>query len=202
MYLLVGLGNPGASYEGNRHNIGFMAIDAMHRHFSFGPWRKKFQSELSEGNLPGISEKVVLLKPQTYMNNSGQGVQAALQFYKMPLENVFVFHDELDVAPGKIKIKQGGGAGGHNGLRSIDEHCGQDYWRVRLGIGHPGVHHPEKADMVTGYVLSDFAKADKVWLEPLIEDAAKHVPVLLLRGQADYLSRLAPPKEKKEKKDE
>lgn len=190
MFLLVGLGNPGDRYAHNRHNIGFMAMDELHRAYSFAPWRKKFQGEVSEGQIAGVADKIILLKPQTFMNLSGGSVQAALQFYKIPLENVFVFHDELDVAPAKVKIKQGGGAGGHNGLKSIDEHCGPNYWRVRLGIGHPDPQAPDKSEIVSNYVLSDFAKADAGWREALLESMTKHMAVLLSRGAADYLNAL------------
>ena len=191
MTLLVGLGNPGDRYARNRHNVGFMAADEIHEAFGFGPWKKKFQSEISEGKVPGIEGKVVLLKPQTFMNLSGNAVQAALQFYKIPLAAVYVFHDELDLAPCKIKIKQGGGSGGHNGLKSIDACCGAAYWRVRLGIGHPGVHSPDKADQVSSYVLSDFAKAERTDVEALLQKVAKHLPVLLSRGSADFLNAMA-----------
>lgn len=190
MWLVVGLGNPGAKYENNRHNIGFMAVDALHSHFAFGPWRRKFQAELSEGAVPGCLEKILLLKPQTYMNLSGEAVQAAVQFYKIPLSRVIVFHDELDVAPGKVKIKTGGGAGGHNGLRSLDQHLGADYMRVRLGIGHPGVHAPNKADLVLAYVLSDFAKADKGWLKELLKKTSEHFAALLQKGPSAFLGLL------------
>ncbi len=190
MWLLVGLGNPGSKYQHNRHNIGFMAVDAIHRHFSFSPWKKKFQGEVSEGSVTGIDDKVILLKPQSYMNLSGGSVQAAAQFYKIPLNNIFVFHDELDVAPGKVKIKQGGGAGGHNGIKSIDEHMGQDYWRVRLGIGHPDPQAHDKSEIVSNYVLSDFAKAEHAWRNSLIEKCAAHLPLLLNGKQSDYINKL------------
>jgi peptidyl-tRNA hydrolase, PTH1 family len=191
MWLLVGLGNPGSKYQNNRHNIGFMAVDELHRHFAFSPWRKKFQSEVCEGSVTGVADKIILLKPQTYMNVSGSAVQAAAQFYKIPLSNVFVFHDDLDLAPAKVKVKQGGGAGGHNGLKSIDDHMGKDYWRVRLGIGHPDPKAHDKSEIVSNYVLSDFAKADKAWLENLLSAQAKCLPVLLQKGFAEYLNVLA-----------
>lgn len=190
MFLLVGLGNPGPKYEANRHNVGFMAVDQIASRYRFPVWRKKFNAELSEGAIGGVDARVVLLKPQAFMNKSGDAVQAARQFYKIPLDRTFVFHDELDVAPGKLKIKQGGGAGGHNGLRSMDAQGGADYWRVRIGIGHPGVHAPNKEDLVTRYVLSDFAKADQAWLAPLLDGMADNLPRLLNKGGSDFLTGL------------
>ncbi|MCR9109940.1 aminoacyl-tRNA hydrolase [Marivita sp. XM-24bin2] len=171
MKLFVGLGNPGSGYARNRHNIGFMAMDQIASDHGFGPWKSKFQGELTEGRLG--SDKVLLLKPGTFMNRSGQSVQAAMQFYKLEPADVVVFHDELDLAPGKCRVKQGGGHAGHNGLRSIHGHIGEAYGRVRLGIGHPG--HKDK---VAGYVLHDFAKADEDWLDDLlrgISDGAAHL---------------------------
>ena len=160
MQLFVGLGNPGASYAGNRHNIGFMAVDRIASDHGFGPWRGKFQGSLAEGRLG--SERVILLKPETFMNRSGASVGEAMRFFKLEPADVTVFHDELDLAPGKLRVKQGGGHAGHNGLRSIHSVIGPDYARVRLGIGHPG-----HKDAVSGYVLHDFAKADADWLEDL-----------------------------------
>ena len=171
MKLFVGLGNPGAGYAKNRHNIGFMAMDRIAEDHGFGPWKSKFQGEVTEGRLG--SDKVLLLKPGTFMNRSGQSVQAAMQFYKLEPADVVVFHDELDLAPGKCRVKQGGGHAGHNGLRSIHGHIGEAYGRVRLGIGHPG--HKDK---VAGYVLHDFAKAEEAWLDDLlrgISDGAAHL---------------------------
>lgn len=165
MIVFAGLGNPGAKYAANRHNIGFMALDAIAKAQGFGPWRTKFQGLVSEGRLG--DEKVLLLKPQTFMNLSGQSVTAALQFHKLGPEALVVFHDELDLAPGKLRCKQGGGHAGHNGLRSIHGHIGPDYARVRLGIGHPG-----HKDRVAPYVLSDFAKADQGWLDDLMRGIA------------------------------
>ncbi len=161
MKLFVGLGNPGARYAGNRHNIGFMAVDRIAADHAFAPWRKAFKGLVAEGRLG--SRKVLLLKPETFMNLSGEAVRAALDFYKIEPQDVIVFHDELDLAPGKCRVKQGGGHAGHNGLRSIHQHIGPDYGRVRLGIGHPG-----HKDRVSGYVLSDFAKADRDWLDDLL----------------------------------
>ena len=171
MKLFVGLGNPGAGYARNRHNIGFMAMDRIASDNGFGPWKSRFHGEATEGRLG--SDKVLLLKPGTFMNRSGQSVQAAMQFYKLEPADVVVFHDELDLAPGKCRVKQGGGHAGHNGLRSIHGHIGDTYGRVRLGIGHPG--HKDK---VAGYVLHDFPKADEDWLDDLmrgISDGAAHL---------------------------
>lgn len=183
MHLLVGLGNPGAAYSRNRHNIGFMAADEIVRRHGFSAWRGKFQSAVSEGMLG--AERVILLKPQTFMNLSGQAVAAAARFHKIEPDAVIVFHDELDLPPGKIRLKQGGGAGGHNGLKSIDAHLGPNYWRVRLGIGHPG----ERA-LVNPWVLGDFAKEDQLWVEPMLDGLARHLP-LLLAGQAnDYMNKI------------
>ena len=161
MKLIVGLGNPGAKYAANRHNIGFMAVDRIAADHGFSPWRQRFQAEMSEGRLG--SEKVVLLKPLTFMNLSGQSVGEAMRYLKLTPEDVIVIHDELDFAPGKCRVKLGGGHAGHNGLRSIHQHIGENYHRVRLGIGHPG-----HKDRVAGYVLSDFAKADADWLDDLL----------------------------------
>jgi PTH1 family peptidyl-tRNA hydrolase len=161
MKLFVGLGNPGAKYAGNRHNIGFMVVDRIQEDGGFAPWRAKFQGKVSEGTLG--REKVILLKPETFMNLSGQSVGEAMRFYKLTPADVVVFHDELDLAPCKARVKTGGGHAGHNGLRSIHQHIGAEYDRVRLGIGHPG-----HKDRVAGYVLSDFAKADQEWLDDLI----------------------------------
>jgi len=196
MLLVVGLGNPGAEYARNRHNIGFMAADALVRRHSFSPWKAKFQATLSEGTLAG--DKVWLLKPQTFMNLSGQSVAAALRFLKLAVSDIIVLHDELDLAPGRVKVKRGGGAGGHNGLRSIDAHLGPDYRRVRLGIGHPG-----DKDRVSGYVLHDFAKADAAWLEPLLDAVADAFPLLTAGDEAGFMNKVslltAPPKPKKDK---
>ena len=161
MQLFVGLGNPGAKYARNRHNIGFMALERIAEDHGFGPWRGKFQGSVSEGSLGG--EKVLLLRPETFMNRSGQSVGEALRFYKLDAGEVMVFHDELDLAPGKLKVKRGGGHAGHNGLRSIHGHIGEAYGRVRMGIGHPG-----HKDAVSGYVLRDFPKADEAWLDDLL----------------------------------
>ena len=171
MKLFVGLGNPGAKYAHNRHNIGFMALDRIAEDHQFTPWRSKFQGQICDGTLAG--QKVLLLKPTTFMNLSGQSVGAAVRFHKIPLDQVTVFHDELDLAPGKLRLKQGGGHAGHNGLRSLHAHLGADYRRVRLGIGHPGYK-----DAVAGFVLRDFATVDQNWLAAMltgIGNGAKHL---------------------------
>ncbi|MFN4059312.1 MAG: aminoacyl-tRNA hydrolase [Paracoccus hibiscisoli] len=161
MKLIVGLGNPGAKYASNRHNIGFMALDRIAADHGFGPWRTRFQGLTAEGQLGDT--RVTLLKPQTFMNLSGQSVGEAMRYLKLTPEDVIVLHDELDLAPGKARVKQGGGHAGHNGLRSMHQHIGAEYGRVRLGIGHPG-----HKDRVAGYVLSDFAKAEQDWLDDLL----------------------------------
>jgi len=161
MKLWVGLGNPGTKYARNRHNIGYMAVDRIAADHGFSPWRAKFQGSLSEGRFG--SDKVALLKPETFMNLSGQSVGEAMRFFKLEPQDVTVFQDELDLAPGKVRVKTGGGHAGHNGLRSLHAHLGEGYVRVRLGIGHPG-----HKDRVSGYVLSDFAKAEQDWLEDLL----------------------------------
>lgn len=184
MYLFVGLGNPGAKYARNRHNIGFMAIDAIADAGGFAPFRGKFQGAISEGVLGG--EKVLLLKPETFMNLSGQSVGEAMRFYKLTPGDVTVFHDELDLAPGKCRVKQGGGHAGHNGLRSIHQHIGPDYRRVRLGIGHPG-----HKDRVSPYVLGDFAKADEAWLDDLLRGIGDGAPALAGGDSAKFLNAVA-----------
>ena len=184
MWLLVGLGNPGKKYEGNRHNIGFMAIDAIADEYGFAGYREKFQGDLSEGRIG--AEKVILLKPKTYMNESGQAVGRAAKFYKIEPSRIVAFHDELDLDPGKVRVKTGGGVAGHNGLKSIKAHLGTpDFLRVRLGIGHPG-----DKNRVSGYVLSDFAKAEQGWLSRLIPALANYAPLLLERSD-DFMTRVA-----------
>lgn len=191
MQLFVGLGNPGAKYAANRHNIGFMAVDRIAADHGFAPWRSKFQGQLSEGRLG--AGKVLLLKPQTFMNLSGQSVGEAMRFHKLTPADVTVFHDELDLAPGKTRIKQGGGHAGHNGLRSLHQHIGPDYARVRLGIGHPG-----HKDRVSGYVLSDFAKADQGWLDDLLRGISDGAAQLAAGDTSKFLNaialRTAPPR--------
>ncbi|MDB2464825.1 aminoacyl-tRNA hydrolase [Amylibacter sp.] len=161
MKLFVGLGNPGKKYTNNRHNIGFMALNQIANDHSFSPWKNKFQGQITDGKLG--DEKVILLKPETFMNLSGQSVSETIKFYKIKIEDIIVFHDELDLAPAKVRVKISGGHAGHNGLRSIHQHIGADYHRVRMGIGHPG-----HKDRVANYVLSDFAKNDQNWLQDLL----------------------------------
>lgn len=184
MFLFVGLGNPGTKYAGNRHNIGFMAVDEIVRRHNFSSWRKKFQSDMSEGNLGG--EKCLVLKPQTYMNESGRAVGDAVRFHNIPLHQVYVFYDELDLEPGKMRVKQGGGAAGHNGIRSIAAHISPDFKRVRLGIGHPG-----DKDLVHAHVLSDFAKSDREWLGKLLEGVADEVELLATAKDEKFQSKVA-----------
>jgi len=184
MQLFVGLGNPGRKYAGNRHNIGFMAIDAIASAHGFGPWRQKFQAEIAEGRLGGL--RVTLLKPQTFMNLSGQSVGEAMRYLKLTPGDVCVFHDELDLAPGKIRVKTGGGHAGHNGLRSLHQHLGPDYHRVRMGIGHPG-----QKELVTNYVLQDFAKSDREWLDPLIEAVGREAGRLAAGDAPGFMSAIA-----------
>lgn len=184
MQLFVGLGNPGRKYSGNRHNIGFMAIDAIASAHGFGPWRQKFRSEIAEGQLGG--RRVTLMKPQTFMNLSGQPVGEAMRYLKLAPADIWVFHDELDLAPGKIRVKTGGGHAGHNGLRSLHQHVGPDYHRVRMGIGHPG-----QKELVTNYVLQDFAKADHVWLDPLLAAAGREAGRLATGDAAGFMSAIA-----------
>lgn len=185
MWLWVGLGNPGDKYEYNRHNIGFLAVDAIADTYGFPAYKKKFQGLMAEGHIEG--EKVILLKPQTYMNNSGQSVGEAAKFYKIPLDRIAVFHDELDLGAGKIRTKKGGGNAGHNGLRSMDSHLNSnDYWRIRLGIGHPG----DKA-MVHNHVLSNFSKDELIWLKPLIEAVADHAPLMVQGKDNEFMSKVA-----------
>lgn len=184
MRLWVGLGNPGAQYAGNRHNVGVMALDRIAAGHGFAPWRRGFQGRVAEGRLG--DGKVLLLKPETFMNDSGRSVGEALRFWKLPLAAVTVFHDELDLAPGRVRVKHGGGHAGHNGLRSIHQHLGEGYARVRIGIGHPG-----HKDAVAGYVLSDFARADAVWLDDLLRGIADGAPALAQGDDARFLNAVA-----------
>jgi PTH1 family peptidyl-tRNA hydrolase len=185
MQLWVGLGNPEPGMARQRHNIGFMALDAIAAHHRFTPWRQRFKGLVAEGQIAG--QKILALKPLTYMNASGESVQAAAAFFKLPPEAIHAFHDELDLVPGKLRVKRGGGAAGHNGLRSMDRQLGSpDYWRIRLGIGHPG-----DKDRVLGYVLGDFSRADQEWLVPLL-DAVTDAAPLLAEGRAeDFMTRVA-----------
>jgi PTH1 family peptidyl-tRNA hydrolase len=189
--LLVGLGNPGPDYAHHRHNVGFMALDRIAAQHNFGPPKSRFRALASEGNLGGL--KVLALKPMTFMNSSGDAVAEAVRFYKLPSERVIVLYDELDLAPGKLKVKKGGGAAGHNGIRSIDAAIGPDFWRVRIGIGHPG-----RKEAVLGYVLHAFAKSDRDWLDPLLDAIADEIETMAA-GQSELFmtkvaARLAPPK--------
>lgn len=193
MRLVVGLGNPGPKHQNQRHNIGFMAADEIVRRHGLSAPRSRFQGDVSEGEVAG--EKVLVLKPMTFMNESGRSVGEAVRFYKLAVENVFVIYDELDLAAAKMRVKQGGGNAGHNGLRSIDAHLGDtNYWRVRLGIGHPG----DKA-RVTNHVLGDFSKADRQWVERELAAVATELPALLDGRTSDFMSRVAqavtPPRE-------
>ncbi len=183
MLLFAGLGNPGAKYANNRHNVGFMAADAIARRHSFSPWSRKFQAEIAEGRLGG--EKILLVKPQTFMNLSGQAVGEALRFYKLAPSAVTVFYDEIDLAAGKVRVKVGGGSGGHNGIRSLDQHIGKDYRRVRIGVGHPGVK-----DMVHGHVLGDFAKADSEWLGVLLDAIADNAGLIAAGDDNSFMNRV------------
>jgi peptidyl-tRNA hydrolase, PTH1 family len=184
MKLFVGLGNPGGKYAGNRHNVGFMAVDAIARRHSFGPWKKRFHGVAAEGQIG--TERVLLLKPETYMNESGRAVGEAMRFLKIPIGDVIVLYDEIDLAPSKLKVKAGGGNAGHNGLRSISAHLENDYVRVRIGVGHPG-----NKDAVAHYVLHDFAKADRVWLEPLLDAIADAAGRLAAGDAARFLTDVA-----------
>lgn len=194
MRLLVGLGNPGSRYAYNRHNIGFMALDDIVERHGLSAWRKRFQGEVSEGTIAG--QKVLALKPMTFMNESGRAVGEAARFLKLQPEEIVVLYDEIDLAPGRIRVKRGGGAGGHNGIRSIDQHVANDYWRVRLGIGHPGLKH-----LVHGHVLGNFTEEEEAWLDPLLEAVAKEA-ALMVKGEMNaFMSKvsqaLLPPKEAK-----
>lgn len=184
MKLFVGLGNPGGEYARHRHNVGFMALDRIAAANNLGSWRRRFQGETAEGSIGG--ERVVLLKPTTYMNESGRAVGEAARFLKISPEDVYVFHDEIDLAPAKLKVKLGGGNAGHNGLRSITAHIGNEYNRVRIGVGHPG-----SKDAVAHYVLHDFAKAEYSWLEPMLDAMADAASYLAKGDSARFLSQVA-----------
>ncbi|MBM3536448.1 MAG: aminoacyl-tRNA hydrolase [Alphaproteobacteria bacterium] len=203
MLLLVGLGNPGPGYANHRHNIGFMAVDAIARRHGFKPWRAKFEGEIAEGEVEG--ERVLALKPMTYMNLSGNAVAAAARFYKVPLASVIVVYDEIELAPGKVRVKQGGGNAGHNGLKSIDAAIGVDYRRVRLGVGRPERAVSEiDPEAVSNWVLRDFPKADRPWVEKLTEAVAENFPLLAAGNEDKFMNRVTlatkpavPPKDEK-----
>ncbi len=192
MRLLVGLGNPGKDYRLNRHNIGFMALDIIAGRYNLAPWRSRFQAEVSEGI---VGDRIIALKPTTYMNRSGQAVGEATRFYKIAPENVIVIYDEIELAPGKVKVKLGGGSAGHNGIKSLDEHIGKNYWRVRLGVGRP-----ETKEQVTNHVLDNFAKGDTVWLGPLLDAVAEAAPLIVAGSENKFMTKIAlmtkPPAEK------
>lgn len=183
MRLFVGLGNPGAKYQDNRHNIGFVAMDVMARRHGFAPWRRRFQGETSEGSLDG--ERVILLKPMTYMNESGRAVGEAMHFFKLSLGDISVFHDELELPPAKVRVKVGGGIAGHNGLRSISAHAGNDYRRVRIGIGHPGAK-----ELVHGYVLNDFAKSERPRFAALCDIVADNAALLAAGKDSTFQNKV------------
>jgi PTH1 family peptidyl-tRNA hydrolase len=181
MKLLVGLGNPGKGYARHRHNVGFMALERIAARHGFGPWKKRYHALVAEGPIGG--RRVMLLMPQTYMNDSGQAVGEAQRYLKIAEKDIYVFHDEIDLAPGKLKVKAGGGNAGHNGLRSISAHVGNEYARVRIGVGHPG-----SKEAVTGYVLHDFSKADQAWLEPMLDAIADSAGRLAGGDDARFLT--------------
>jgi PTH1 family peptidyl-tRNA hydrolase len=183
MRLLVGLGNPGARYVGNRHNIGFMALEAIARRHGIGPWRRRFQGVAAEGPLAG--ERVILLLPGTFMNDSGLAVAEAAHFYKIGAGDIVVFHDEIDLPPAKVRVKTGGGVAGHNGLRSISSHVGNDYRRVRIGVGHPGVK-----ELVYNHVLSDFAKAERPWVEAVCDIIADNAGLIAKGDDASFQNKV------------
>jgi PTH1 family peptidyl-tRNA hydrolase len=183
MRLFVGLGNPGTKYQGNRHNIGFMVVDDIARRHGFAPWRRRFQGETSEGTLGG--ERVILLKPSTYMNESGRAVSEAANFFKLGVGDIVVFHDEIELPPAKMRVKVGGGIAGHNGLRSISAHVGNDYRRVRLGVGHPGVK-----ELVHIHVLNDFAKAERPWVEALCDAVTDNAALLVTDKDSSFQNKV------------
>ena len=184
MRLFVGLGNPGSDYTNNRHNIGFMAVDEIVRRHSFAPFRSKFQGQICEGTI--AEQKILVLKPTTYMNESGKAIKAAMTFYKLPIDDIIVFHDEMDLAAGKIRMKKGGGHAGHNGIRSIQNHIGSDFKRVRLGVGHPG-----DREKVISHVLNDFSKVDQQWLDKIIEAIGENVGLLIKDEEGNFMSKVS-----------
>ena len=183
MLLFVGLGNPGAKYAHNRHNVGFMIADEIARRHGFAPWRRRFQGETAEGTLE--RERIILLKPMTYMNDSGQAVQEASAFFKLAPNEIAVFHDEIELPPAKLRVKVGGGIAGHNGLRSVSAHVGNDYRRVRIGVGHPGIK-----ELVHGYVLSDFFKEERPWVEALREAIADNAGLLATGRDSTFQNKV------------
>jgi PTH1 family peptidyl-tRNA hydrolase len=183
MLLIVGLGNPGGDYARHRHNVGFMAADAIHRRHGFGPWRRRFGAEVAEGSLAGT--KTLVIKPQTFMNHSGRAVGEAMNFFKLAPADVLVIHDEVDLPPGKFRMKTGGGVAGHNGLKSVGAAIGHDFRRLRIGVGHPG-----DKERVPGYVLHDFSKADLKWLEPLLDAIAENAPLVADGKDSTFANRL------------
>jgi len=183
MLLFVGLGNPGAKYAHNRHNVGFMVVDEIARRHGFQPWRRRFQGETAEGTLE--RERIILLKPMTYMNDSGQSVQEASNFFKLAQGEITVFHDEIELPPAKVRVKVGGGIAGHNGLRSISAHVGNDYRRVRLGVGHPGIK-----ELVHGHVLNDFARDERPWVDALREAIADNVGLLATARDSTFQNKV------------
>ncbi len=183
-FLIIGLGNPGKEYAGHRHNIGFMAADAIAERYKFSAWSKKFRGQIAEGMIDGI--KTYLLKPQTYMNLSGESAGEMARFYKIPPEHIIAVHDELDLPLGKLRVKRGGGNGGHNGLKSLDAHLGPEYWRVRVGIAHPG-----DKDMVSDHVLSDFSKAEIKVAQAMTDEIARHIGILLAGDEAGFMNKIS-----------
>jgi PTH1 family peptidyl-tRNA hydrolase len=184
MLLCVGLGNPGQDHENQRHNIGFMALDRIARAHSFGPWRARFSSLIADGQLGG--QKALLLKPQTYYNESGRAVAEALRFHKLALDQLVVFHDELALAPGKLRVKVGGGSAGNNGIKSLDAHCGPDFRRVRIGVGHPG-----DKQLVHGHVLHAVSKAERQWLDPLLDSIAQYADFLAQGRDDQFMNKVS-----------
>jgi peptidyl-tRNA hydrolase, PTH1 family len=183
-FLLIGLGNPGKDYAGNRHNVGFMAVEAIAKRCKFSAWSKKFRGQLAEGKIG--EEKIFLLKPQTYMNLSGESAAECARFYKIPAEHIIAVHDELDLPLGKLRVKRGGGNGGHNGLRSLDQYLGENYLRVRVGIGHPG-----DKDAVTQYVLENFKKDEWPVTEMMVNEISRHIALLLSGDEAGFMNKIA-----------
>jgi PTH1 family peptidyl-tRNA hydrolase len=184
MQLIVGLGNPGSEHKNNRHNLGFMTLDKINTKFQVGKWKNKYQSEVAAGTI--ASHKVLLLKPLTYMNNSGQAVRKALDFYKLDIKKTIVFFDEIELAPGKVRVKKGGGHAGHNGIRNIIDHNGEDFWRVRIGVGHPG-----SKDKVSQYVLNNFSHEDQTWLSELLTALTVYTPELLKGDSNLFMTAIA-----------